>query len=354
MFSKCWLIFFFLNKLSWSKLIGVCTDGAPAMISSKSGLLSLVKQKNPAVQGTHCMIHKAALVSKTIPMRLHEHMFVIIKVVNFVKISALNTRLFSQLCKEMDADHTALLYHTKVRWPSKGNMLSRVFELREEIKLFLIAQQKSDLLSAFCRDDFSLYLAYLAEIFEALNQLNKKLQGPGSNTIVHCDAIDAFVEKLKLWSQRAINDNFEPFHRLTDVTGNDIAQLLKQDIISHLQNLQKEFERYFPEINTSTILVRLARNPFMCKVEDVPEAIQEEFIEIRNDSFARDEFRTCNLQEFWIKTQRCYPRLGVNAPNILVPFSSTYLWECGFSALLAIKSKTRHRLDVESDMRWIR
>ena len=106
------------------------------------------------------MIHKAALVSKTIPKRLHEHMSVIIKVVNYVKSSALNARLFSKLCKDMDADHIALLYQTQVRWLSKGNMLSRNFELREEVKLFLLAKQKHDLLLAFGKDEFSTYLAY--------------------------------------------------------------------------------------------------------------------------------------------------------------------------------------------------
>ena len=101
--------FFDKTELSWSKL-GVCTDGAPAMIGANSGLISLVKQKNPAIQGTHCMIHKAALVSKTIPKRLYERMSVVIKVVSYVKSSALNNRLFSKLCKDMDANHTALLY----------------------------------------------------------------------------------------------------------------------------------------------------------------------------------------------------------------------------------------------------
>ena len=64
--------FFDKTELSWSKLVGVCTDGTPAI--ANSGLVSLIKQKNPTIQGTHCMIHKAALVSKTIPKRLHEHL----------------------------------------------------------------------------------------------------------------------------------------------------------------------------------------------------------------------------------------------------------------------------------------
>ena len=342
--------FFDKTELSWSKLVRVCTDDAPAMIGANSGLISLLKQKNPAIQGTHCMIHKAALVSKTIPKRLHEHMSVVIKVVNYVKSSALNTRLFSKLCKDMDADHTALLYQTQVRWLSKGNMLSRIFQLREEVKLFLVAKQKHDLLLAFGGDGFSTYLAYLADIFEALNQLNKKLQGPGL-VIVHSDAINAFVVNLNLWRQRAKNNNFASFHRLTEITGDDFNKNLKEDIICHLQNLQDEFERYFLEINTGSILMKVARNPFIHKAEDVPEAIQEEFTELTNDSFAKDEFHSCKLKEFWVKMQHCYPRIGIQALNILVPFSSTYLCECGFSALLTIKSKARNRLHVQSDIR---
>ena len=108
--------FFDKTELSWSKLVGVYTDGALAIIGANSELVSLVKQKNPAIQGTHCTIHKAALVSKTIPKRLHEHMSVVIKVVNYVKSSPLNTQPFSKLCKDMDADHTALLYHTIFCW----------------------------------------------------------------------------------------------------------------------------------------------------------------------------------------------------------------------------------------------
>ena len=37
--------FFDKTELSWSKLVGVCTNGAPAMIGANSGLISLVKQK---------------------------------------------------------------------------------------------------------------------------------------------------------------------------------------------------------------------------------------------------------------------------------------------------------------------
>ena len=86
------------------------------------------------------------LVFKTILKRFHKLFSVLIKVVNYVKSPALNTRLFSKLCKDMDPNHTALLYHTQVRWLSKRNILSCIFELREKVKLVLFAKQKNYLL----------------------------------------------------------------------------------------------------------------------------------------------------------------------------------------------------------------
>ena len=63
-------------------------------------------------------------------------------------------------------------------------MLPRVFELRDEVRLLLIAKQKNDLLSAFGGNKFFMYLAYLADMFEALKILNKKMQGSWSNILV--------------------------------------------------------------------------------------------------------------------------------------------------------------------------
>ena len=56
--------FFDKTELSWSKLVGLCIDRAPVMIGANSELVSLVNQKNPAIEEMHCMIHKEGLVSK--------------------------------------------------------------------------------------------------------------------------------------------------------------------------------------------------------------------------------------------------------------------------------------------------
>ena len=45
----------------------------------------------------------------------------------------MNNRLFRILRKQQGAEHTTLLLHAEVRWLIRGSVLTRVFELREEV-----------------------------------------------------------------------------------------------------------------------------------------------------------------------------------------------------------------------------
>nr|XP_039272720.1 protein ZBED8-like [Styela clava] len=165
--------YFDSNAMKWENPVGICTDGAPAMLGSRSGFISRMKQRSPNAIGTHCVIHREALASRTLPSAVDDKLAVVIRIVNFVKATPVKTRL----CKDMESDHEALLFHTTVRWLLKGNMLSRVYELWEEVKLFLEAQGKQDLLLSFASNSFQLGLAYLVDISKSLNLLNRLLQG---------------------------------------------------------------------------------------------------------------------------------------------------------------------------------
>nr|XP_039255156.1 zinc finger BED domain-containing protein 5-like [Styela clava] len=59
--------FFGEHNIQWKNLVGVCTDGAPAMLRCRSGFQTLVKEKSPDVVGIHCTIHRQALMVKTMP-----------------------------------------------------------------------------------------------------------------------------------------------------------------------------------------------------------------------------------------------------------------------------------------------
>ena len=66
-------LFFTTEGLSWENVVGICIDGAQAVLGSRSGFLKLDKKHNRNIVGIHCMIHRQALASKTVhePLRIH-------------------------------------------------------------------------------------------------------------------------------------------------------------------------------------------------------------------------------------------------------------------------------------------
>lgn len=61
----------------------------------------------------------------------------------------------------------------------------------------------------------------------------------------------------------------------------------------------------------------------------------------------RNLFDQTDLDEFWLKMQEKYSTLSRKAVNKLLPFTTTYLCETGFSTMSVIKTKQRNRLDAE-------
>jgi hypothetical protein len=65
------------------------------------------------------------------------------------------------------------------------------------------------LCGAFADKTFQLLLAYLVDVFEAINSLGLKLQGRNANIIAHYDAMRAFMEKIQLFKyQLKAGNNF--------------------------------------------------------------------------------------------------------------------------------------------------
>ena len=166
-------------KLTWDKLAGLTTDGAPAMCGQKSGLVGRVREKmreeNCVVELTvyHCIIHQEALCGKALKM---EHVVTTItRVVNFIRAKGLNHRQFKSLLEECGSEHADVPYHTEVRWLSRGKVLNRCFELHEEICQFLENKGKD---TTELRDQqFLCELTFLCDITSHLDALNRQLQG---------------------------------------------------------------------------------------------------------------------------------------------------------------------------------
>ena len=340
------------GKLDWSFCVGVCTDGAAAMVGRLHGLCARIKEVAPGCESTHCVIHREMLASRKMSPELNSVLSDVVKVINYIKAHALNSRLFEQLCEEMEADHKRLLLHTEVRWLSRGRSLTRVYELREPLQRFL-SEKKSPLAAHFSDEEWLAKLAYLCDIFSLLNELNLALQGKMTTVFKLADKVAAFKAKLQLWERRVGRGIFDMFPTLAEMGDADGEVTISRLVRAHLSLLRTEFERYFPTSKDPRAAKEWIRDPFANKPAESSLSLSEEdqLMDIINDGGLKSLFQRAALPVFWIKVHAEYPQIATKALKSLLPFPTSYLCEAGFSALSATKTKLRNKLDITHTLR---
>lgn len=272
-------------ELDWSNVIGLCTDGAAAMTGVRKGLAKRISEvANTNFMASHCIIHREALASKKMSPELNETLLLSVQMINNIKANALNSRMFSLICSEMGSDHDTLLLHTEVRWLSRGKVFSRLFELRRDLAAYFkkyietkpkSKKKKNEKIPEKSREEIFLeklndnkwlcMLAYLADIFGFLNEMNLKLQGRNMNCFIFWNKIDAFQKQLMMWKQQITQSNFTTFSLTNELLSEDttLAEFIQPIILHHLKQLILEFKEYFPANTDPRTSYLWVINPFL-------------------------------------------------------------------------------------------
>ncbi|KAK7901480.1 hypothetical protein WMY93_018249 [Mugilogobius chulae] len=341
------------HEMEWAKRVGLSTDGARAMVGRLTGVVKRVKDVAPLLTAVHCSIHREALATKTMPANLKTVLDEAVRTVNFIKSRPLQSRLFGILCAEMGSEHRQLLLHTEVRWLSRGKVLTRLYELRDEVRVFFV-DTSFELADRFCDFEWLCTLAYLADMFGHLNGLNLSLQGKAVTVFQVQNKIEATIQKFELWDKRMAQDNCEAFESLFEFLHSEekmMPSAVANAIRAHLQALGRQLRKYFPALDSHHNWIQ---NPFVTLGQDIAGLTSRErdsLVELSCDSSLKLIFTQMHLVHFWMHVYAEYMDLGSKALRFLMPFTTTYLCETGFSSLVALKTKYRNRLDVGSDLR---
>ena len=115
----------------------------------------------PHINFTHCIIDRENLAGKTLDQQLKCVLDSAVQIINYTKSRPLQTRLLTILCDEMGSEHKTLLLHSEVRWLSRGEVLTRLYELRNEAYLFL-TERRHKLAANLTNPDWLTKLLYLS------------------------------------------------------------------------------------------------------------------------------------------------------------------------------------------------
>uniref|UniRef100_A0A3P8S5W3 HAT C-terminal dimerisation domain-containing protein n=1 Tax=Amphiprion percula TaxID=161767 RepID=A0A3P8S5W3_AMPPE len=319
------------------QIISIVTDGAPSVVEQHKGLVSRLSAINPALLAFHCIIHKSVLCAKLCG-KMQETMDTVTRLVNFVhESSSLQHRLFRAMLDELSAEHKDLLLHNDVRWLSKGRVLERVCDLRDELASFLstLQSQRAQEFKMFLIDnDMMGYVFFLCDIMSHLNCLNLQLQGKNHTVVDMYEAVEAFRSKNNMGEDQVMQDfvsslakNFYECFECTPKLSSDILLFLRQPFsVSADGQWTAEAKKVWPSIDEA--------------------ALQMEVLEMGTSDVLKAQHRDVGVNDFWINMvpQARFKNTRGIAMLLLTMFPSTYICQSSFSSMNSIKNQDRNRL----------
>ncbi|GFT10767.1 zinc finger BED domain-containing protein 5 [Trichonephila clavipes] len=129
------------------------------------------------------------------------------------------------------------------------------------------------------------------------------------------------------------------------------VEVVYKTIEYHLVMLAKNFKKYFFAEDNLIASYEWVRDPFQNTPEGLSTTEEESFIDFTSSGEIKRQFCNKTLFQFWAEVDDEFSELKTKAFRILLPFSTSYLCETGFSAVAALKTKYRSQLNIEKELR---
>lgn len=316
-----------------------------------------IRDKNAGLISYQCIIHQAALCGK-LSATLKDVMGSLVTLINFMRSrSALQHRQFKDFLSECDSAYSDLLQHNNIRWLSKGQVVERFWQIKEQVTSFL---QNLDTQEARKHLDFltnkrnMLAVAFLKDILKYLNALNTELQGNGKLICDLIQSVSAFRRKLDIFEKDIASQEFIHFPTMLEykkISEEDIAVFVR-----FVSDLEKDFAARFQDFAEIGKLSQFLKFPYevaaVAEWTDVAAKLfslskpllQMEVIDLQED-ISLQMYKTASTEEFWGKhvTEK-YENCKKLAINLATMFGSTFVCESSFSKMNFLKNKYRSRL----------
>ncbi|CAG9828028.1 unnamed protein product [Diabrotica balteata] len=281
-------------------MVGLTTDGAPAMVGCDKSLVALCRKDEtfPQFLCYQCIIHQQALCGNF--LKLNNVIKLMVKIVNKIRAQALqrthmwcyrrilriswvgritNKEVIRRINNDpeviMNIKKRKLEYLGHLMRGQKGRVLKRFNDIIFGIVQFFKQRDEPtpELENSIWLRDFG----FLVDITEKLNELNLQLQGRDKELEEMISYIKAFIKTL----EKNILKPLEPYDNKYHV-----------EIISTLKN---NFKTRFKDFNEMTLVAQFVVSPFMeidikqfaaCVMQNFGEdiaATEMEVIEFQND-----------------------------------------------------------------------
>lgn len=215
---------------------------------------------------------------------------VVIKTVNYIRSHPPPHRQFKEFLKELDSEYGDVVYLSQVRRSSRGRCLQRLYELREEIDLFM--NDKPRPVPELRNDEWLLDLCFLVDIVEKLNQLNISSQGKDNLVIDTFNHIKAFQKKLLLFESQLKSNNAHHFPLLKEFKKLKCNNYIKY--AKERKKLTAAFESRFSnlELEKYSKIFEIYSSPFHVEIESAPEYLQMELVDLQCNIELKHSFET--------------------------------------------------------------